>query len=75
MLRPLQNRKGWHFMKVVAAPPVPRHDFGMDVNSLNKRLITLRVGSVNRFPRWEDQHGPVEWVQRECCSQFGVRKH
>ena len=41
MLASLWNREAWHLMKVVAAPAVPRDDFGVDVNSLGKRLVAL----------------------------------
>ncbi|HEX9155796.1 MAG TPA: hypothetical protein VF819_09535 [Nitrospira sp.] len=73
VLGSLRDRKTGDFIENITTRTVPLDDSGVDVDGLGKRLVALRVGGVDRLPRWQHEDGSVERVGGEHGLELAGR--
>ena len=68
MLRSLQCRKARYFMKSVAPGAVPVDEPCVNSGRMSERVISLRIGDIDRLPRWQYEDYVVELI----CAEHGI---
>ena len=66
MVRALRNGEPRYFVKDVATGTVPADELFVNSACVSKRVIPLRIGCVDRLPRWQDEHPTVKAI---CIEQ------
>ena len=63
-------RQTWNFVKRVAAVRVPVHDLLVDIHSVPKNLVALRINCVNFRPGREYEDWTGERIGRQHAFDF-----